>query len=285
MTPRWLLFLGLIACGFGFEEVPPNTKVPHGKDETSFVRLMTTPDKYLDQDIVICGAIGVGDFHVSKFQYPKETYYSIVFREVGETVGDLSRDRRYIYLDRETGGRVVERLLKLAEQSKSVNYLHLARVRVNLNSRAYVNTGRRWDTLEVIDVQFIADDYKSWLPWEYEKERLAAEAAEADKKSKTAAAQKAAQEMKVAAEKAAADRIAKFEALQWRDWTTPDGKKVQAKYAGINGGQLKLVTKDGESFKIPIDKLTVDESDWVKKKPWIDPDATPPKPATKKSKK
>ena len=144
-----------------------------------------------------------------------------------------------------------------------------------MNERAYKSSGQ-WDLLDAIDVQFVNEKRTGWGPWfgDIEREQEAKDAALA----KAAKARRDAFAAEVAAkEKVAADALEK---LKWRTWQI-GGKGVVAKYNGINAGQLKLLTENGTAHKLPVDKLTKDEQEWLARKPWLPKKTIPLKAAPK----
>ena len=94
--------------------------------------------------------------------------------------------------------------------------------------------------------------------------KAADEKAEADKK---AAAAKAAADKKAAEEKAEADRKAAIEEAKWHTWTDSMGKyKTKAMFGGMAGGKVKLIKKDGSTVRLPFEKLSEEDQQWIKNK-------------------
>ena len=55
------------------------------------------------------------------------------------------------------------------------------------------------------------------------------------------------------------------EAAKLRTWTDASGEhKIEAKFGGLIGGQVKLVKGDGSTIKIPLEKLSDEDQAWVK---------------------
>ena len=95
-------------------------------------------------------------------------------------------------------------------------------------------------------------------------QRAAAEKADADGR---AAAAKAELEKKAAAEKAEADRKAAIEEAKWRMWTDSTGQfKTKAMFGGMAGGKVKLIKKDGSTVRVPLEKLSEEDQQWIKSK-------------------
>jgi hypothetical protein len=57
------------------------------------------------------------------------------------------------------------------------------------------------------------------------------------------------------------------ELRDYRIWTDASGKfTVEAKYAGIISGNVKLIKKDGKSVSLPIEKFGAADQDWLRNK-------------------
>ena len=250
--------------------------IPHGKDETTIVRIQADPHKHVGKDIVICGGIAVSDYYNHAYGAADKTHYSIRFREVGKTFEDIRGEPCYLYLKKDTGKKAMDDLLARSEDVGDPSILHVARISVYLDKRRF-EKGKQWNMMEVIDIQFLGPE-GLWKPWIVEPDK-AAQAKKARDSADVKAyfegkAKLAAEEAETARLVAAALRRAKFEALQWRDWISPTGQKIEVKYGGINSGQLKLITRKGVIFKVPVNKLSKEELEWIQQKPWVGPKAT-----------
>lgn len=76
----------------------------------------------------------------------------------------------------------------------------------------------------------------------------------------------------VAERKAKADakrqHQAEIEKTYWRTWTSAGGKHTtEAKYSGVSSGVVTLTKKDGTVSKVPIEKLSESDRDWIKNHP------------------
>lgn len=251
----------------------PAAKIPHLKDETQIIQIKTDPEAFLDKDVVLCGGLLIDDYYNFAYRDAVRTHYSLSFREVGATQSDLSAERYHLYLPRDIGKKIADQLIANAKEYGNGPSLDLVRVRVRLDPGRYFED-RQWNMLEVSDLQFASDDFKSWKPWYLEKDRLAAAAAKAkkDKDDRDAAADLIARIK--ASEQKQADTAAALEAAKWRQFEYPKGDQFKAKYAGITSGKVRLVKEDGSSVRIALDDLSKDERDWIVNKRWLKPVAT-----------
>lgn len=249
--------------------------VPHGKDETSLVRVQADTEKYLDEEIVICGGIQLSDYYNYGYAKTGLIFHALHFCEIGETLDDRGA-YAHLYLDKQLGKSIVDELVKAAEANKKSVY-SLVRAKVKLNPGRYFN-GRQWNMFEVVDVQFISKDLKSWEPWKLEAHYKAIEEAEHKRMADAKQAAKELAERIAAGEKAKEEAAEALERARWREWTKPDGKKVKGKFNGINSGNVKLILEDKSALKLTITDLPKDEQTWLKEKRWLKP-----VPASKKS--
>ena len=61
-----------------------------------------------------------------------------------------------------------------------------------------------------------------------------------------------------------AQRKAAAEAAKWRTWTDSTGTHtIEAKFDGIALGNVKLVKKDGTAIRVPLEKLSQEDQEWI----------------------
>jgi hypothetical protein len=54
------------------------------------------------------------------------------------------------------------------------------------------------------------------------------------------------------------------EAELWRTWTDSTGQhKTEAKFGGVIAGTVKLIKRDGSAIKIPVEKLSDEDREWI----------------------
>jgi hypothetical protein len=93
-----------------------------------------------------------------------------------------------------------------------------------------------------------------------EADRQAAEQAATERRAKEA-------EKKAAQEKAEADRKAAIEEAKWRTWTDSTGQfKTKARFGGMAGGNVKLIKRDGSKLTLPLERLSDEDQEWIKKR-------------------
>lgn len=64
--------------------------------------------------------------------------------------------------------------------------------------------------------------------------------------------------------KAKEARAAAIEAAKWRTWTGASGEhKIEAKYGGRIGDNVKLINRDGTAITVSLDKLSDVHKDWI----------------------
>ena len=57
------------------------------------------------------------------------------------------------------------------------------------------------------------------------------------------------------------------EAARWRTWTDAAGTHtIEARYGGVVLGKVKLTKKDGTTIQVPIEKLSDEDQQWIKKR-------------------
>jgi hypothetical protein len=85
-----------------------------------------------------------------------------------------------------------------------------------------------------------------------------------------AANKKAAEQSeKATAERAKAqeEREKAVEAAKWRTWVDASGThKIEAKFGGVVAGTVKLTKRDGSTITIPLEKLSDEDQEWIKKR-------------------
>lgn len=61
-----------------------------------------------------------------------------------------------------------------------------------------------------------------------------------------------------------------IEEAKWRTWASSDGKfSVEAKFGKFLDGVVTLVKQDGSAVNVPIDKLSSDDQDFIRKRKWL----------------
>lgn len=54
---------------------------------------------------------------------------------------------------------------------------------------------------------------------------------------------------------------------QWRTWTDASGAhKTEAEFKGLSFGKVKLLTRDGRKLVLPLDQLSDEDQQWIKKR-------------------
>jgi hypothetical protein len=67
-------------------------------------------------------------------------------------------------------------------------------------------------------------------------------------------------------EKAERQRKDAIEAARWRTWTDATGTyHIEAKYGGVIAGVVRLVKRDGSVLKLPREKLSDEDKEWIAK--------------------
>lgn len=66
-----------------------------------------------------------------------------------------------------------------------------------------------------------------------------------------------------------AQEQAEVEERKWHKWTSSDGEfTVDAKFDGMNFKVVKLVKRDGTVVKLPLEKLSADDQEFITKRKW-----------------
>jgi hypothetical protein len=75
-------------------------------------------------------------------------------------------------------------------------------------------------------------------------------------------------EKKAVKERVEANRkAAAIEEAKWRTWTASTGQfKTNARFGGMAGGKVKLIKKDGSTVRVPLEKLSAEDQQWIKAK-------------------
>ena len=67
--------------------------------------------------------------------------------------------------------------------------------------------------------------------------------------------------------KAKDDRGATTENTSWRTWTTDaSGTRIEAKFGGLISGSAKLIKRDGSSIRVPMEQLSDEDQEWIKRR-------------------
>lgn len=64
-------------------------------------------------------------------------------------------------------------------------------------------------------------------------------------------------------------------AEEYRLWTNSENKKVEAAFAGMEGGNVKLKLRNGAIAPVPLEKLSADDQAWVKSNSAAEPPGAP----------
>lgn len=87
------------------------------------------------------------------------------------------------------------------------------------------------------------------------------------RKEINAAVQAAADKQAIAEEKK--KRKAEIEEKKWRTWTAANGKHTtEAKFNGVASGTVTLIKRDGTSVKVPLEKLSDEDKEWIAERKW-----------------
>ncbi len=245
-----ILLLGVICAtapaGLGGEPAAVK-KVPHSKDETSLVAIKANPEKFVGTTFILCGGIKVDDYYNFAYLNSQDTHYSLDFVEVGEDTATTTGKRAHLYFPKKIGAALIDLAVKFEKEHHGEHYL--MRIRATLDRDAFARD-KQWDTMEMLDWQFVTKDYTDWQPWALQKIR----------DDKAAEVTKAAEERKA---KLATAKAAD-EAAKWRTWTDSKGKQYDAKFGGVAFGKVTLVNRDGSSVHLPLTDLSADDRAWIK---------------------
>lgn len=76
-------------------------------------------------------------------------------------------------------------------------------------------------------------------------------------------------EAKVQRQAVQAQEQAEIEERKWHKWTSSDGQyTVDAKFGGMEFKVVKLVKRDGTFVKLPLEKLSADDQEFINKRKW-----------------
>jgi hypothetical protein len=132
--------------------------IPYQNDETSLIEVKANPERYVGKRFIMCGAIEVSDYYSLSYSDAQDTHYSIRFTDAGKhNKSRLGDEFAQLYLRKRRGAGVADTLIKATKE----NVIRLARVTVTLRPDVYAEY-KKWDFMEVIDVQLVTDDKKGW---------------------------------------------------------------------------------------------------------------------------
>jgi hypothetical protein len=64
-------------------------------------------------------------------------------------------------------------------------------------------------------------------------------------------------------------RVAEIDEKKWHNWTAATGKHTtEAKFSGVASGTVTLIKRDGTKIKVPLEKLSDDDKEWISKRKW-----------------
>ncbi len=133
-------------------------EVPFEGGETALVRIEAEPREYINRLFTICGDIKTKAYHNYGYNRASGSHYSF---ELIERKSDSSKtgERAYLYLDREVGKAVSNRVVEQLERHGSDGGL-FARVTVTIAADRFEPNG--WNYFEVVDVQFLKEHLSGW---------------------------------------------------------------------------------------------------------------------------
>jgi len=251
-----LLSIGIVpVVGYSSE---PNSQIPYKGDEIALIQIKAHPEQYIGKTFIICGGLQIVDsYGVSDYYWhAQNTHYSLYFRETGKNKDSSLGDSAQLFLSKRIGAEIVDAITKVQKEKRGEGVFKLARVKVTIIPAAYYNNNpgeSAVNVMEVLDVQFIENNFKAWGPWIVEKQkdeaaRIAREQADAE------------QQAAIEQEKAKKE----LEAAKWRTWTDSTGKyTTYAKYSGIAFDKVTLIKQDGSKVQLPLDKLSDEDREWV----------------------
>jgi hypothetical protein len=224
------------------------------------VRIKANPEQYVGKEFIICGGLRLSDYYNFSYSNAHDSHYSLRLNEAGKDTTTIGTQVS-LYLSKSVGVPIVDDLTHWEEGNRGSggDRLKLARVRATLVPSIYVHD-KQWDMMEVLDVQFVKEDWKSWKPWFLEGIRQA----EQDRLAEQAKERKRLADAKRQANK---ERQAAAEAAKWRTWTDSTGThKTEAKFGGMAFGKVKLIKRDGSTVQVPIEKLSDEDQQWIEKR-------------------
>lgn len=148
----------------------PAKPIPMIGDEISLVRIKADPRKYFGEQLVLCGAARISDWYHTEYRDAHETHYSLRFSELDENGRTVRGSSCLLYLARDVEGssQIIDEIVKTEEQHPGtwkVLRAHVALVRRYRTGDRPLN----WNKFELLDVQFLTGDGKTWKPGEIRK--------------------------------------------------------------------------------------------------------------------
>ena len=139
---------------------------------------------------------------------------------------------------------------------------------------------RGWDTSKVVDdVQFVLQ-YPVVISTTYDStsargtkktvlvlERNSKSTSEIIEDARAAKEKQVEERRKAADERARVEKERKdaIEAAKWHTWTDATGEHhIEAKFGGLVAGNVKLIKRDGSVLKLPLEKLSDEDQEWIK---------------------
>lgn len=227
--------------------------IPHMDDEISLVRVMASPEAYVGKVFIICVSVRVKNDNYSGFyKGAVDTHYQLDAFHVGKYLGSGSTEQRaYLFLPKKGGDPIVAPILKKQETKGGTL---VARCKVYLRPESYAWEGLGvWGHLELLDIQFIQRDLKSWQPWV-----LHPEPTEAQRREEAKAAE---------AERLAAEAARQARAPKFREWTDNTGKhKTKAKFVRFAVGTVTLELESGKTVDVALERLSKEDQDYIKQR-------------------
>ena len=127
--------------------------LPRQGDEISLVRVKANPADYIGKTFKIVGVARIADYWNMQYYKSEATHYSIQFSEQGG-----SEESAFLYLERDRGSAFADQLAKNAENGVRYTPL-LATVTLRTSPQ---RAGDDWNMLELLDVQQLSKDQRSW---------------------------------------------------------------------------------------------------------------------------
>lgn len=141
------------------ENVDIPTASPHkeafGSDFTELKRIQTAPPQFVDRPCTVYGVIEPDDDYKLGYRNAEKTHYSLAFTELTDPT--TQGQRTQVYLGRRVGKGVME-ALEATTQKRAV-----VRALVSIDGSRHEGEDS-WETLELLDLQFLDDDGKDWQP-------------------------------------------------------------------------------------------------------------------------
>ena len=248
-------------------------RVPLVGDETPLVKIKTEPQKYITalngpaapKILYFTGGIKASDYFNYGYREQQLNYYSLRFSELVSPT--KTGDDAYLYLRRDEGKQIVDRIIERTRAIESTNSnvrngMVIIRVKAVLRSDKFddvTDLSHAWNMFELVDAQFMEKD--KWGPWLISAQRKAKAEKEASEKE---AADKAQRQME-AEKKIAAAREAELQRqARTRTWQDKNGKySITAEYRGMGQGFVSLRKADGKDIKVSIDALSDADRKWL----------------------